>query len=199
MQTAKRLFWFMAIEKVREYLKQWNRDGDIIELDASTATVADAAAALGVEPARIAKSISLKMPEQRGEVSPLAPNAVLRSPPLRGSMDSLSAPQRPGVFVIVSAGDVKLDNRKFKDRFGFKAKMLSPEEALEYTGHAVGGVCPFGLPPEVSVYLDISMRRFKTVFPACGSGNSAIELTLDELNEYAQNKEWVDVCKSTEE
>jgi prolyl-tRNA editing enzyme YbaK/EbsC (Cys-tRNA(Pro) deacylase) len=72
--------------------------------------------------------------------------------------------------------------------------MLSVDEALEYTGHAVGGVCPFGLPDGVEVYLDISMKRFTTVFPACGSSNSAIELTLDELNDYSKNKDWVDVC-----
>jgi prolyl-tRNA editing enzyme YbaK/EbsC (Cys-tRNA(Pro) deacylase) len=95
----------------------------------------------------------------------------------------------------VVAGDVKLDNRKYKDRFGIKARMLSPEEAIRFTGHAVGGVCPFALPAGVAVYLDDSMKRFDTVFPACGSSNSAIELTLEDLNEYSQNREWVDVCK----
>jgi prolyl-tRNA editing enzyme YbaK/EbsC (Cys-tRNA(Pro) deacylase) len=165
----------MSIEKVREYLKTRKRDGDIIEMDASTATVADAAAALGVEPARIAKSISLKKPE----------------PGTQSKDISTDTP----AFIIVTAGDMKLDNRKFKDYFGYKAKMLSPEEALEYTGHAVGGVCPFGLPPGVAVYLDISVKRFKTVFPACGSGNSAIELSPRELEEYAESREWVDVCK----
>jgi prolyl-tRNA editing enzyme YbaK/EbsC (Cys-tRNA(Pro) deacylase) len=97
-------------------------------------------------------------------------------------------------MIIVTAGDMKLDNRKFKDRFGFKARMLSAEEALACTGHAVGGVCPFALPPGIAVYLDVSMQRFETVFPACGSGNSAIELNLDELNEYSQSLGWVDVC-----
>jgi prolyl-tRNA editing enzyme YbaK/EbsC (Cys-tRNA(Pro) deacylase) len=77
--------------------------------------------------------------------------------------------------------------------------MFSPEEALRYTGHAVGGVCPFGLPPGVEVYLDVSIKRFETVYPACGSANSAIELTMDELNEYSGNKEWVDVCNPIEE
>jgi prolyl-tRNA editing enzyme YbaK/EbsC (Cys-tRNA(Pro) deacylase) len=165
----------MSIEKVREYLKVWNRDRDIIEMDASTATVADAAAVLEVLPARIAKSISLKLNAETVEQPSLE----------RGGQ----------AMVLVTAGDMKLDNRKFKDFYGFKAKMLSPEEALEYTGHAVGGVCPFGLPAGVPVYLDISIKRFRTVYPACGSGNSAIELTPDELNEYAKNKAWVDVCK----
>jgi prolyl-tRNA editing enzyme YbaK/EbsC (Cys-tRNA(Pro) deacylase) len=166
----------MAIEKVREHLRAWDRDKDIIELDASTATVAQAAAALGVEGARIAKSISLKIPEDAG-----LPQG-----------DAVSSGR---AMIIVTAGDVKLDNRKFKDFFGFKARMLSPEEALEYTGHEVGGVCPFGLDKDVAVYLDISLRRFVTVYPACGSANSAIELTLDELNEYARSKAWVDVSK----
>ncbi|MDR2142752.1 MAG: YbaK/EbsC family protein [Treponema sp.] len=169
----------MAIEKVREHLRAWNRDKDIIELAASTATVAQAAAALGVEGARIAKSISLKIPENAG----LPPGNAVPS---------------GQAMIIVTAGDVKLDNRKFKDFFGFKARMLSPEEALEYTGHEVGGVCPFGLGKDVTVYLDISLRRFATVYPACGSANSAIELTPDELTEYARSKAWIDVGKPVE-
>ena len=90
-----------------------------------------------------------------------------------------------GCMVIAVAGDGKIDNKKFKTEFGFKAKMLSPEETLEMTGHAVGGVCPFALPEGVKAYCDISMKRFDTVFPACGSSNSAIELTCDELFEYS--------------
>jgi prolyl-tRNA editing enzyme YbaK/EbsC (Cys-tRNA(Pro) deacylase) len=152
----------MAIDKVREYLSRWDRQADIIELAASTATVPEAAVALGVIPARIAKSISLKTAE--------------------------------GAMVVVTAGDTKIDNRKYKDRFAMKAKMLSPDEALALTGHAVGGVCPFALPEGVAVYLDESLRRFKTVFPACGSSNSAIELTLTELQDYSPCAGWVDVC-----
>jgi prolyl-tRNA editing enzyme YbaK/EbsC (Cys-tRNA(Pro) deacylase) len=152
----------MGIEQVRDYLRRWNRHEDIVEFVVSTATVIDAAKALGVIPARIAKSISLR---------------------------------QAAAAVVVVAGDMKIDNRKYKDHFGLKARMLSSEEALRFTGHAVGGVCPFALPPEVSVYLDISMRRFETVFPACGSGNSAIELTLAELEEYSQAGGWIDVCK----
>jgi prolyl-tRNA editing enzyme YbaK/EbsC (Cys-tRNA(Pro) deacylase) len=107
---------------------------------------------------------------------------------------TISVKQDSTIAVIVTSGDVKLDNRKYKERFGVRMRMLTPEEALATTGHAVGGVCPFGLPDEVSVFLDVSLKRFNTVFPACGSNNSAIELTLDELNEYSRNKEWVDVC-----
>ena len=101
-------------------------------------------------------------------------------------------------MVIAVAGDGKIDNKKFKTEFGFKAKMLSPEETLEMTGHAVGGVCPFALPEGVKAYCDISMKRFDTVFPACGSSNSAIELTCDELFEYSNAVKWIDICKDWE-
>lgn len=151
----------MSVEIVKKYLKQWGREKDIIVLEASTATVPEAARALGVIPARIAKSISVKQNEKTA--------------------------------VIVTAGDMKIDNHKYKEYFGIKARMLSPEEALERTGFAVGGVCPFGLPDGVDVYLDISMKRFETVFPACGSGNSAIELTPPELETFSRSKGWVDV------
>ena len=103
-----------------------------------------------------------------------------------------------GCMVIAVAGDGKIDNKKFKTEFGFKAKMLSPEETLEMTGHAVGGVCPFALPEGVKAYCDISMKRFDTDFPACGSSNSAIELTCDELFEYSNAVKWIDICKDWE-
>ena len=99
------------------------------------------------------------------------------------------------VVLIVAAGDARIDNPKFKSEFGCKAKMLSPEEAPELIGHAVGGVCPFGVKEGVLIYLDESLRRFDTVFPACGSSNSAIELTLAELERFSQSSGWVDVCK----
>ncbi len=153
----------MAIDRVREHFKKWGRDTDIMELAASSATVELAAQALGVEPARIAKTIAFK--------------------------------DKNGAVLLVTAGDAKTDNSKFKAEFGFKPKMLKPEETLEYTGHAVGGVCPFGLRNNLPVFLDISLKRFATIFPACGSGNSAIELTCAELDEYSLNKRWVDVCK----
>ena len=102
-------------------------------------------------------------------------------------------------MLIVAAGDAKVDNSKFKLEYGRKAKMLTPEEALEYTGHAIGGICPFGLKQELPVYLDISMRRYDTIFPACGSSNSAIRLNCDELEQYANCTKWVDVCKGWQE
>ncbi len=98
-------------------------------------------------------------------------------------------------ILIVAAGDARIDNAKYKAFFGAKAKMLSPEEAVELVGHAVGGVCPFAVKPGGTVYQDLSLRRFSTVFPACGSANSAIELTIPELEQYSGYKEWVDVCK----
>lgn len=99
-------------------------------------------------------------------------------------------------IIVVTAGDAKIDNQKFKAQFGVKAKMLTPEQALEEIGHGVGGVCPFAIHDNVSVYLDQSLKRFITVFPACGSSNSAIELSLDELEQYSNNRSWVDVCKN---
>lgn len=154
----------MSIEKVREYLKQFNKDNDIQEMEESTATVELAALALDTEEARIAKSLSF--------------------------YDNDSA------MVIVVAGDAKIDNRKFKDYFGFKARMLVPEDTEKFTGHAIGGVCPFALPDNVKVYLDESMKRFESMFPACGSGNSAIELKLDELEQTSGSNTWINVCKN---
>lgn len=101
--------------------------------------------------------------------------------------------------LIVMAGDARIDNRKYKDFFHTKAKMLSAQEASDMIGHAVGGVCPFAVNEGVDVYLDDSMKRFETVFPACGSSNSAIELTVDELEKYSGSKGWIDVCKLPEE
>lgn len=98
-------------------------------------------------------------------------------------------------MLVVAAGDAKIDNKKYKAQFHMKAKMLSPEEAETLVGHAVGGVCPFAINEAVAVYLDVSLKRFETVFPACGSANSAIELTIPELETYSGYKEWVDVCK----
>ena len=108
---------------------------------------------------------------------------------------TLSFKVNDGCVLIVVAGDVRIDNRLFKDFFKVKAKMLSADEVLEYTGHAIGGVCPFAVDEEVKVYTDVSLKRFKTVFPACGSSNSAIELTCDELFTISKSLGWIDVCK----
>ena len=98
-------------------------------------------------------------------------------------------------ILIVCAGDAKIDNSKYKAFYKTKAKMLSPDEVLDLIGHEIGGVCPFGIKENVKVYLDESLKRFETVFPACGSSNSAIEFTINELEKYSNFIEWVDVCK----
>ena len=168
----------MSVEKVRAYLTPYGVAQRIRELEVSSATVELAAAALGVAPARIAKTLSFKVGE------------------------------RP--ILVVAAGDARIDNSKYKHFFGVKAKMLTPEEAVEHIGHTVGGVCPFALPEDVSVYLDESLRRFETVFPAVGSAASAIELTCPELEEYSGSLElerccgerfcrWVDLCRGWQE
>ena len=111
---------------------------------------------------------------------------------------TLSFMAAEGPILIVCAGDAKVDNSRYKGRFGVKAKMLSPDEAVTLIGHAVGGVCPFAVGEGVTVYLDESLRRFETVYPACGSSNSAIELTMAELEQYSGGT-WVDVCKGWRE
>ena len=153
----------MAIDRVRDYFRQYGMEDRVLEFDVSSATVELAAQALQVEPARIAKTLSFRIGD--------------------------------GCILVVTAGDAKIDNSKYKAKFGTKARMLSFEEVEPMTGAAVGGVCPFALPSHVPVYLDESLRRFDTVFPACGSDNSAIELTCEELDRYSRAQEWVDVCK----
>ena len=157
----------MSVETVKKYLAAWGLEGRVREFDVSSATVELAAQAVGVIPARIAKTLSFLVDE--------------------------------GCVLIVTAGDAKIDNTKYKAMFHTKAKMLTPEQAQEMTGHAVGGVCPFGNPEGVRTYLDVSLRRFDTVFPAAGSSNSAIELTCDELAEFSHSLEWIDVCKGWQE
>lgn len=113
---------------------------------------------------------------------------------------TLSFKSNEGCILIVTAGDGKIDNSKFKAQFKMKAKMLSPDEVIQLTGHSIGGVCPFGIEnPDVKIYTDISLKRFDTVFPACGSSNSAIELSCDDLYKYSKSLEWIDVCKGWEE
>jgi prolyl-tRNA editing enzyme YbaK/EbsC (Cys-tRNA(Pro) deacylase) len=111
---------------------------------------------------------------------------------------TLSFMVNDAAILIVTAGDVKIDNKKYRDEYGVKAKMLAPDIVTELIGHAVGGVCPFAVNDCVKVYLDESLNRFQTVFPACGSGNSSIELTIAELEKYSYYTKWVDVCKPRE-
>ena len=151
----------MAIEKVKEYFKNFGIESRIQEFDVSSATVELAAKALNCAPERIAKSLSFMVNEKP--------------------------------IIIVVAGDIKVSNSKFKQQFQTKAKMLSFEEAETLIGHKVGGVCPFAINEGVDVYLDISLKNYETVFPACGSSNSAIELTIEELEKFSNFKDWVDV------
>lgn len=123
--------------------------------------------------------------------------AALRCEPGRIAK-TLSFMVEGNAILIVTAGDVKIDNPKYKAQFFTKAKMLTPDEVVTLVGHAVGGVCPFAVKEGVRVYMDESLKRFETVFPACGSSNSAIELTIAELERYAAPVFWVDVCKSME-
>ncbi|WP_243296286.1 YbaK/EbsC family protein [Bacillus litorisediminis] len=125
--------------------------------------------------------------EQAADTIGVIPARIAKTLSFRGENDH--------ALLIVAAGDAKVDNKKFREVFGFKARMLTPDEVLENTGHMIGGVCPFGLKKQLDVYLDVSLQRFVTVFPACGSTNSAIELTIDELYKYSSAKGWIDACK----
>lgn len=156
----------MSVERVRNYLKQWNLQDKIQEFEVSSATVELAAQAVGCEPARIAKTMSFLVDGK----------AVL----------------------IVLAGDVKIDNRKFKDQFHVKASMIRQDDVERYIGHPVGGVCPFDVREEVEVYLDDSMKRFEVMYPAAGSANSAVGLTLAELEMASKCRGWLDVSKPYE-
>ena len=157
----------MSIDKVRAYFAPLGREDDILEFPVSSATVELAAQAVGVIPARIAKTLSFLVEDR--------------------------------CILIVAAGDARIDNSKFKHLFHTKAKMPTMEQVSTLTGHAVGGVCPFANPDGVDTYLDVSLKRFDTVFPAAGSSNSAIELTCTELEDYSHSKAWIDVCRNWQE
>lgn len=162
----------MSIERARAYLTERGVDpGRILEFEVSSATVELAALALGVEGRRIAKTLSFRLPEEDGE----------------------------RILLIVAAGDARVDNGKYRARFHGKARMLAAQEAEERIGHGVGGVCPFGVNPGVEVYLDESLRRFETVYPAVGSSSSAICLDLEELESLSLSRGWVDVCRLPED
>ena len=152
----------MALEDVRAFLAQHAPDIAIIDQGASTATVAQAAETLGVEPGRIAKTLSVRLGEQ--------------------------------VVLIVARGDARLDNRKTKDQFGARPRMLGHEETEALTGHQVGGVCPFGLKTDLPIYCDLSLKAFDTVFPAAGSRTASVEITPDHLARVTKAS-WVDVCQ----
>lgn len=155
----------MSIEIARKHLEKFGVADKILEFDVSSATVDLAAAAVGCSGAEICKTLSFKLKDSTG-------------------------------ILIQMAGDAKIDNKKYKDTFGEKAKMLSPDEVPEYTNHEIGGVCAFGITnPNVKIYCDESLKRFQTVYPACGSDNSAIPLSIDDLYKISGAISWVDVTK----
>ncbi len=151
-------------QKAKEHLKKYGMDGLVSEFDVSSATVGEAAIAVGVSEGEIAKTLSFIVDEKP--------------------------------ILIVVAGDVKIDNAKYKVKFHAKAKMIPFENVEELIGHAVGGVCPFGINDGVTVYLDDSLKRYEIVYPACGSSNSAVKMTIAQLEKASEFTEWVDVCKS---
>ncbi|MBQ1394563.1 MAG: YbaK/EbsC family protein [Lachnospiraceae bacterium] len=153
----------MSFEKAKTYLTDKGYGDRVIETEESSATVQEAADALGVEPARIAKTLSFVTPA--------------------------------GPILILAEGTARVDNRKYKDTFFTKAKMIPFEEVEPLTGHAPGGVCPFGINDGVLVYLDESLRKFDVVYPAAGNGQSAVRLTVEELYEVSNAEGWVNVCK----
>ena len=153
----------MSLLRAKEHLKKYGFEDKIMEFAASSATVTEAAAAIGCKECEIAKTLSFTISDKP--------------------------------ILIVVAGDARIDNRKFKDEFFEKAKMIAFEDVEPLIGHAVGGVCPFGINDGVDVYLDNSLKRFDIIYPACGSSNSAVNLTLKELETASEFKKWVDVCK----
>ena len=154
----------MSFDKVKQFFESQNAGEKVLWLEQSSATVELAAAAVGCEPAHIAKTLSFLVGEQP--------------------------------ILILTAGDVKVDNKKYKELFHTKAKMIPGELVEELIGHAPGGVCPFCINEGIQVYLDESLKRFEIVYPAAGSGNSAIRLTTERLAEITNYVKWVDVCKS---
>lgn len=157
----------MAVERVRAHFAEFPGTWRIMEFTESSATVELAAEAVGTEPARIAKTLAFYDPTDE-----------------------------EGTILLVTAGDTKLHNGSFKRQFGGKARMLQRDDVEPRTGYKIGGVCPFANPAGTKVFLDESLRRFDTVFPAAGSAASAVELTIDQLMETSQSTAWVDVCNN---
>ena len=153
----------MSLEKAEKYLEEKGFLDHVIELEAPTATVTEAAEALHVEPGMIAKTMSFL--------------------------------QNDKAVLILTEGTARVDNRKYKDTFHIKAKMIPFDEVEALVGHAPGGVCPFGINEWIEVYLDESLKKFKTVYPACGNSQSAVKMSLEELEDASNYVSWVDVCK----
>lgn len=153
----------MSLDRVKEYLKKYNMDDKIIEVNSSTATVELAARALNTEEDRIAKTLSFWVNDKP--------------------------------ILIVLSGNSKIDNQKYKSFFNTKAKMIDIQEVEKVIGHAVGGVCPFGINEGVDIYLDESLKKYDTVYPACGEANTAIEISINDLERVVPYKKWINVSK----
>lgn len=158
-----------TLDNVREHLKKYGLDQDIIIFDQDSGTVTQAAAAAGTTEAEIAKSLSFRL-KKTGEI-----------------------------VVVVLAGDAQLDNKKFRHYFGSKGSMVEPDQTYEVVGHDIGGVCPWALRDGVKVYLDVSMKRFEQVLPACGSNTSAIRISIPDLERSSDFVDWVDIAKGWQE
>lgn len=152
----------MTLESVKKHIENQGLNLKVLEMEESTATVELAANALGVEPARIAKTMALRLKERD--------------------------------ILIVAKGDVRIDNRKFKDYFQEKPKFIGPDDLMEATGHPMGGMCPFGLNKELDIYLDQSLKIFDYVYPAAGEPNTCLRIDVDYLSEVTKGT-WIDVCK----
>lgn len=153
----------MSFERAKKAIEKYNLGDKILVFEESSATVKEAAIAVGVSEGEIAKTLSFYVDEKP--------------------------------ILILAAGDVKIDNAKYKHFFGKKAKMIPHDEVEEVIGHQVGGVCPFGINSGIDVYLDVSLKEYEYVYPACGTANSAVKLSIEELEKCSLYKEWVDVCK----
>ena len=153
----------MSFIRAKKYLKKFNLEDRIMEFDVSSATVREAAIALGCTEGEIAKTLSF----------------IVNDKPI----------------LIVTAGDVKIDNSKYKKEFSTKAKLIAFDDVEKIIGHSVGGVCPFGINENVEVYLDESLKQYEIIYPACGSSNSAVKLTVNDLETASNYLKWVDVCK----
>lgn len=152
----------MSIERVRSYFEEMGMSDRVHEFTQTTATVEEAALALGCAPELIAKTMSFIQDDKP--------------------------------MIIVTAGDAKIDNKKYKAQFQQKAKMIPREQVEELIGHAPGGVCPFAIDSSIPVYLDVSLQRFETVYPAAGNSQSAVELNIPELEKTSHSLGWIDVC-----
>ena len=181
----------MSFEKVKDFFEERAMGDRVMKLEHESATVEQAAEALGCEPKQIAKTMSFLIKGKEGA----EPAAKGDAAPVGGE----TAGPGEGAILIVTAGDARIDNKKYKSAFGQKARMIPWDEVETHIGHAPGGVCPFVTKPGVVTYLDVSLQRFDVVYPAAGDGHSAVRLTPEELEETSACVDWIDVCSGWED